>query len=227
MDWLLGKGQVADPYRTIVSKKMKTHIIIKHKNIIRFIFLSKKNETHIIYKKIFNKCTRKSAKKVTNASYAECAPTYIRRFVSLAGLGLHPMTCEKGVIAMPRKRDIPIKIYMNTTEYEELRKIKNETGQSMRAVITKAIMGMPLIPAEVITKVHNINLKMSEQYRQLRGMATNINQLARVANKYQCPADILELEHIKEELHLMREELDDTWRLLRSLLQNLGPVKKH
>ena len=128
---------------------------------------------------------------------------------------------------MPRKRDIPIKIYMNTTEYEELRKIKNETGQSMRAVITKAIMGMPLIPAEVITKVHNINLKMSEQYRQLRGMATNINQLARVANKYQCPADILELEHIKEELHLMREELDDTWRLLRSLLQNLGPVKKH
>lgn len=128
---------------------------------------------------------------------------------------------------MPRKRDIPIKIYMNTTEYEELRKIKNETGQSMRAVITKAIMGMPLIPAEVITKVHNINLKMSEQYRQLRGMATNINQLARVANKYQCPADILELEHVKEELHLMREELDDTWRLLRSLLQNLGPVKKH
>ena len=128
---------------------------------------------------------------------------------------------------MPRKRDIPIKIYMNTTEYEELRKIKNETGQSMRAVITKAIMGMPLLPAEVITKVHDINLKMSEQYRQLRGMATNINQLARVANKYQCPADILELEHIKEELHLMREELDDTWRLLRSLLQNLGPIKKH
>ena len=84
---------------------------------------------------------------------------------------------------MPRRRDIPIKIYMNTTEYEALRKMKNETGQSMRAVITKAIMGMPLIPAEVITKVHNINLKISEQYRQLRGMATNINQLARVANK--------------------------------------------
>ena len=127
---------------------------------------------------------------------------------------------------MPRKRDIPIKIYMNTTEYEELRKIKNETGQSMRAVITKAIMGMPLIPAEVITKVHNINLKMSEQYRQLRGMATNINQLARVANKYQCPVDIVELERIKENLHLMREEMDDTWRLLRQLLQNLGPIKK-
>lgn len=50
MDRLLGKGQVADPYRAIASKKMKTHIIIKHKNIIRFIFLSKKNETHIIYK---------------------------------------------------------------------------------------------------------------------------------------------------------------------------------
>ena len=116
---------------------------------------------------------------------------------------------------------------MNATEYEALIKIKNETGQSMRAVITNAIMGMPLIPADVITKVQDINLKMSEQYRQLRGMATNINQLARVANKYQCPADILELEHIKEELHLMREELDDTWRLLRSLLQNLGPVKKH
>lgn len=127
---------------------------------------------------------------------------------------------------MPRRRDIPIKIYMNTTEYEALRKMKNETGQSMRAVITKAIMGMPLIPAEVITKVHNINLKISEQYRQLRGMATNINQLARVANKYQCPADILELERIKEELHLMREELDDTWRLLKQLLQNLGPIKK-
>ena len=128
---------------------------------------------------------------------------------------------------MPRSRDIPIKIYMNATEYEALIKIKNETGQSMRAVITNAIMGMPLIPADVITKVQDINLKMSEQYRQLRGMATNINQLARVANKYQCPADILELEHIKEELHLMREELDDTWRLLRQLLQNLGPIKKH
>ena len=128
---------------------------------------------------------------------------------------------------MPRKRDIPIKIYMNTTEYEELRKIKNETGQSMRAVITKAVIGMPLIPADVITKVQHINLKMSEQYRQLRGMATNINQLARVANKYQCPTDSLEMERIKEELHLMREELDDTWRLLRSLLQNLGPIKKH
>ena len=128
---------------------------------------------------------------------------------------------------MPRSRDIAVKIYMNKEEHEALLQIIKVTGQSMRAVITKAIMGMPLIPAEVITKVHNINLKMSEQYRQLRGMATNINQLARVANKYQCPADILELEHIKEELHLMREELDDTWRLLRSLLQNLGPVKKH
>ena len=115
---------------------------------------------------------------------------------------------------------------MNTTEYEELRKIKNETGQSMRAVITKAVIGMPLIPADVITKVQHINLKMSEQYRQLRGMATNINQLARVANKYQCPVDIVELERIKENLHLMREEMDDTWRLLRQLLQNLGPIKK-
>ena len=128
---------------------------------------------------------------------------------------------------MPRSRDIAVKIYMNKEEHEALLQMIKVTGQSMRAVITKAVIGMPLIPAEVITKGQNINLKMSEQYRQLRGMATNINQLARVANKYQCPADILELEHIKEELHLMREELDDTWRLLRSLLQNLGPVKKH
>ena len=128
---------------------------------------------------------------------------------------------------MPRSRDVAVKIYMNKEEHEALLQIIKVTGQSMRTVITNAVMGMPLIPADVTTKVQNINLKMSEQYRQLRGMATNINQLARVANKYQCPADILELEHIKEELHLMREELDDTWRLLRSLLQNLGPVKKH
>ena len=116
---------------------------------------------------------------------------------------------------------------MNKEEHEALLQIIKVTGQSMRAVITKAVIGMPLIPAEVITKVQNINLKMSEQYRQLRGMPTNINQLARVANKYQCPVDIVELERIKENLHLMREEMDDTWRLLRRLLQNLGPVKKH
>lgn len=127
---------------------------------------------------------------------------------------------------MPRSRDIAVKIYMNKEEHEALLQIIKVTGQSMRAVITKAVIGMPLIPAEVITKVQNINLKMSEQYRQLRGMATNINQLARVANKYQCPVDIVELKHIKEELNLMREELDDTWRLLRQLLQNLGPIKK-
>lgn len=127
---------------------------------------------------------------------------------------------------MPRSRDIAVKIYMNKEEHEALLQIIKVTGQSMRAVITKAVIGMPLIPAEVITKVQNINLKMSEQYRQLRGMATNINQLARVANKYQCPVDIVELERIKENLHLMREEMDDTWRLLRRLLQNLGPIKK-
>ena len=128
---------------------------------------------------------------------------------------------------MPRSRDVAVKIYMNKEEHEALLQIIKVTGQSMRTVITNAVMGMPLIPADVTTKVQNINLKMSEQYRQLRGMATNINQLARVANKYQCPTDSLEMERIKEELHLMREELDDTWRLLRSLLQNLGPIKKH
>ena len=54
-----------------------------------------------------------------------------------------------------------------------------ESGQTQQAVVIHAIAGLKIASAEEVEELKKLNLMLTEMLSQLRGVATNINQIAR------------------------------------------------
>ena len=82
-----------------------------------------------------------------------------------------------------RKRDKAITIRMTEEEYALLCSKLAQTGISQQAFVINAITGIAIIPSEQTAVLKEISSTFASLEQQLRGMATNINQMARIANK--------------------------------------------
>ena len=97
-----------------------------------------------------------------------------------------------------------ISLRLDSAEYAHLKRIEADTGLKMEPVLRRLIVGAELRPRPPD--------ELPELLRQLSGMATNINQIAKRLNAgspaYQ--ADIQEI----------RERLDEIWQLQRRILSS-------
>ena len=82
-----------------------------------------------------------------------------------------------------RKRDKAITIRMTEEEYALLCSKLAQTGVSQQAFVINAITGIAIIPSEQTAVLKEISSTFASLEQQLRGMATNINQMARIAKK--------------------------------------------
>lgn len=121
-----------------------------------------------------------------------------------------------------RKRNKTVTIRMNDAEYDVfLNKVK-ESGLTQQSYVISAISGSSITSAEELAAIKELSKEFAEHDRLLRGMATNVNQMAHVANGQGLLATVEKLEEISDNIIDLRKEDDNRWRLIR---QSVSPLK--
>ena len=118
-----------------------------------------------------------------------------------------------------RKRNYTVTIRMNKAEYDLLQNKVKESGQTQQAVVIHAIAGLKIASAEEVEELKTLNQILSEILSQLRGAATNLNQIARKMNTdgFMPREDIL-LYYLNKNILKYRKESEKIWLLIRRLI---------
>lgn len=115
-----------------------------------------------------------------------------------------------------RKRDKAVTIRMNMDEYSALQNKVEDSGLTQQAYIISAIRGATITPSDEIAVQKEISKTFSELVKQLRGLATNVNQMAHVANGQGILPTTSELIKASDEISQYRKESEELWLLIRS-----------
>ena len=115
-----------------------------------------------------------------------------------------------------RKRDKAVTIRMNKEEYEALQNRVEDSGLTQQAYIISAIKGATITPSDEIAVQKEISKTFAELVKQLRGLATNVNQMAHVANGQGILPTTSELIKTSDEISQYRKECEELWLLIRS-----------
>lgn len=114
-----------------------------------------------------------------------------------------------------RKRSKSILVRFSEDEYAKLQCKLERAGVSLQTYMLNAALGVEIATSAEIEEYKAISRRLAEYEKQLRGMGTNINQMAHLANSYGSVPSINELEKLKEEVGAMRAEVHERWLLTR------------
>lgn len=114
-----------------------------------------------------------------------------------------------------RKKTHQIKIWMNDEEYDLLLDKMQRSGQTRQNVMISALKEATITTEEEISELKRSNSLMVDLLKQLRGMATNINQMAHMANATGQIASINELAKMNNQISNFRREGEVIWQLIR------------
>ena len=114
-----------------------------------------------------------------------------------------------------RKRNNAVTVRMNDAEYADLQNRVSESGLSQQAFIISAVRGASITPSDEIAVLKDISKTFASLERQLRGLATNVNQMAHVANGYGVVPTAQELERLSAQLGNYRKESENVWQSIR------------
>lgn len=120
-----------------------------------------------------------------------------------------------------RHRPHVVRVRMSDSEYENFLHDVTESRQTVQSYVLNAIQTGVIPDAELINKVSEMSQVMADQYKQLRGMATNINQMAHNSNMEKLTGDWQAEERLQDmqiQVEEMRKECVDLWRLLKRLM---------
>ena len=121
-----------------------------------------------------------------------------------------------------RRRTKAVTIRMSEAEYDDLQNKVKESGLTQQSYVINAISGSSITSAEELSAIKELSKEFAEHDRLLRGMATNVNQMAHVANGKGLLATAEKLEEISDKIIDVRKEDDNRWRLIR---QSVSPLK--
>lgn len=115
-----------------------------------------------------------------------------------------------------RKRNRTITIRMNESEYSDLRNKVNKSGLTQQAYIINAIRNATITSSDEIAIMKEISKTFAEFVKQLRGMGTNLNQMAHIANGQGYLPGENSLRNISDQIGTMKKEGEDIWQSIRS-----------
>ena len=119
---------------------------------------------------------------------------------------------------MGRTRYKAVTVRLNEYEWNSLEERIEESGQNKQSYMINALLGAEIAPKEEINIWKDIAGQLSELVKQLRGIATNINQIAHKANATGELPLIKVLEEINEQVAEIRKAGDQIWLSLRQLI---------
>lgn len=119
---------------------------------------------------------------------------------------------------MGRTRYKAVTVRLNEYEWNSLEERIEESGQNKQSYMINALLGAEIAPKEEINTWKEIAGQFSELIKQLRGIATNINQIAHKANATGELPLINALEEINEQVAEIKKAGDQIWLSLRQLI---------
>ena len=117
-----------------------------------------------------------------------------------------------------RKRSRSITVRLTDVEHAAICARINESGLSQQSYIINALLGATIASSEEIEALHQTNELLSDLDRQLRGVATNVNQLAYAENAWGISPNMDELKEIRRQVIAFRRESNELWLSIRSLI---------
>lgn len=115
-----------------------------------------------------------------------------------------------------RKRNKAVTVRMNDAEYADLQSKVAESGLTQQAYIISAVRDAAITPSDEIAVLKDISKTFADLERQIRGLATNVNQMAHVANGLGSLPSGEDLERLSAQLGNFRKESEDVWQSIRS-----------
>ena len=123
-----------------------------------------------------------------------------------------------------RRRNRAVTIRMNETEYTDFMKRVDESGLSQQSYFINAVRGAVITPSDEIATLKEISKTFAGLEQQLRGLATNVNQMAHVANgRGELPTET-DLERLSDQLAGYRRESESLWQSIRLLINQQKPT---
>lgn len=114
-----------------------------------------------------------------------------------------------------RKRPIECKFRLSQDEYDLLQEKLQDADMSRNAYLVRLISGATIFPKEPLKELV-LQYKMME--RLLRGIGTNVNQIAKVANANQATPSAALLVDMYQDIQALRNNLQPLWDETRSML---------
>lgn len=115
-----------------------------------------------------------------------------------------------------RRRNKAVTVRMNETEYADFQNKVEESGLSQQAYIISAVRGATITPSDEIAVLKEISKTFADFEKQVRGLGTNVNQMARVANGQGYLPVEEALARLSNQLGNMRKESEEIWQSIRS-----------
>ena len=125
-----------------------------------------------------------------------------------------------------RKRSKAVTIRMTDAEYKKLTDKVSESGLSQQSFILNAIKGASITSSDEVAVQKEISKTFSDIVRQLRGLSTNVNQMAHVANATGELPTATELIQAATEISKYRKECEDVWLSIRSLINQQNHMEQ-
>lgn len=115
-----------------------------------------------------------------------------------------------------RKRNKAVTVRMNESEYADFQNKVEESGLTQQAYIINAVRGATITPSDEIAVLKDISKTFADFENQVRGLGTNVNQMAHVANGQGILPTQDVMERLAIQLGNMRKESEEIWQSIRS-----------
>lgn len=122
-----------------------------------------------------------------------------------------------------RNRSNCVSIRYSDEEYKVLQEKIKESGQTKSAYIINATLNGKVSSADDVQEMKEQSKLLLDIDKQLRGMGTNLNQMAHVANGKGIIPSADKLIEIERVVVAVKKEVDDIWQSTRQSIgrQNL------
>ena len=125
-----------------------------------------------------------------------------------------------------RKRNKTVTIRLSDEEYTFLQKRLSQTGQTQQSYILNAIRGATITSLEEMKELKKLNRAFADMMRQLRGLATNVNQMAHIANGTGELPVVAALEKFGKSIEKFRKEEEQRWQSIRQLISQQSHMER-
>ena len=125
-----------------------------------------------------------------------------------------------------RKRNRTITIRMSDEEYTFLQNRLSQTGQTQQSYVLNAIRGATIASLEEVKELQKLNRAFADMMRQLRGLATNVNQMAHIANGTGELPVVAALEKFGKSIEKFRKEEEQRWQSIRQLISQQSHMER-
>lgn len=121
-----------------------------------------------------------------------------------------------------RRRNRAVTVRMTDEEYQAMKDRVEMSGLSQQTYIIEAVTGAPIISSDgvdsLLSEWKENSKNLSKLTRQMRGLGTNVNQMAHIANGYGDLPSEQYLYRINQNVEQAKKVVDRIWQSTRSLI---------